>query len=169
MELGFKLSPWAWYRPENRIRALLVGLALIAAIGTTDYFVIPPFGFGNLYFFPIIMAAGFLVPWQILLMAVICMFLREMFGFSDRAWADALPRMFLRFSGYAGTALFVREVVVNRQKVVDSLARVQEQVLLRKDAEEQLQVLVESSPAAIVIVDSVGKVVDANQAADRLL
>jgi PAS domain S-box-containing protein len=43
------------------------------------------------------------------------------------------------------------------------------EVKLRRDAEDQLQVLVESSPAAIVTIDTNGKILLANQAAQQLL
>jgi two-component system sensor kinase FixL len=43
------------------------------------------------------------------------------------------------------------------------------QIKLREDAEEQLRSLIESSPAAIVTIDSVGKVLLANEAAQHLL
>jgi PAS domain S-box-containing protein len=39
----------------------------------------------------------------------------------------------------------------------------------RRDAEQQLKVLIESSPAAILTVDSAGKILMANQAAHSLL
>jgi PAS domain S-box-containing protein len=43
------------------------------------------------------------------------------------------------------------------------------QVKLRQDAEEQLRILVESSPAAIITIDSNGRILLANEAAQQLL
>src|SRR5207249_5752088 len=48
-------------------------------------------------------------------------------------------------------------------------SRIEEEVKLRKEAEEQLRVLVESSPAAILTADDQGKVLLANAAAHELL
>src|SRR5258708_4458670 len=143
MALDSKFSPSGWYAPANRNRALAVAFVLVVVICITDYFITGPIGLGNLYFLTIIMAAGFLLPWQVVTMCVVCTALRELFNYATKEWAEMLPRLFLSFSGYVGTGLFVREVVTNRQKVLDSLARFQEQVQLRKDAEEQLQILVE--------------------------
>src|SRR5207302_7925672 len=44
-----------------------------------------------------------------------------------------------------------------------------DQMKRRQEAEEQLHVLVESSPAAIVIIDSDGKILLCNDAAQRLV
>jgi len=46
---------------------------------------------------------------------------------------------------------------------------VEKQVILRKEVEEQLQVLVESSPVAIATIDSTGTILLANEASQSLL
>jgi PAS domain S-box-containing protein len=46
---------------------------------------------------------------------------------------------------------------------------IEQEVEMRREAEHQLKVLIESSPAAIVTVDSTGKILMANLAAHRLL
>jgi PAS domain S-box-containing protein len=168
MSKGFRFSPAAWYVPENRNRALTLALVLVAAISLLDFWSPKQLGLGNLYFLVILISAGFLLPWQVVLMCLVFTVLRESFNAIPKTWPGVIPRVGNSLVGYIGTGLFVREVVANRQRVVESLARVQEEVQLRQDAEEQLRVLVETSPAAIMILDGEGTVLDSNQAADRL-
>jgi PAS domain S-box-containing protein len=53
--------------------------------------------------------------------------------------------------------------------VLTHVEELETEVKLRRDAEEQLEVLVESSPAAIVTIDKRGEIRLANQAAQQLL
>ena len=168
MSNRFRFSPSGWYVPENRTRALAIALVLVMAISLLDFWTPRQIGLGNLYFLAILISAGFLLPWQVVLMGLVCAALRESFNFLPKPWTEVIPRVGNSLVGYIGTGLFVHEVVANRQRVVESLARVQEEVQLRQDAEEQLRVLVETSPAAIMILDGEGMVLDSNQAADRL-
>ncbi len=72
-------------------------------------------------------------------------------------------------AGFVGTGLLISEMVRNRRIVLKHVEELEDQVKLRRDLEEQLRSLVESSPAAIVTIDSDGKVVLANEAAHQLL
>lgn len=168
MERRFRFSPSYWYVPENRVRALAAACFLIVFIASLDSWTPRQIGLGNLYFLAILICAGFLLPWQIVVVGVLCAALRESFNGLPKAGLSFIPRIANSLTGYIVTGLFVRSVVINRQRVVESLAQLQEQVQLRQDAEEQLRVLVETSPAAIMILDGEGTVLDSNQAADRL-
>ncbi len=64
--------------------------------------------------------------------------------------------------------LFVYEVVRNRQASAQHVTQLEGEMQARRDAEEQLKVLVESSPAAIFTANSEGRVLLANDAAHRL-
>jgi len=75
----------------------------------------------------------------------------------------------LIFAAFAGMGLFVYEIVRSRQVTLQHLNLIQTESEARRAAEEQLQVLVETSPAAIFTVDSEGRVLLANDAAHRLL
>ena len=71
--------------------------------------------------------------------------------------------------GFLVTGLFVRELARNRQLVLGHLQEIQQEVKLRQEAEEQLRVLIETSPAAILTADASGRILLANDAAQRLL
>ena len=67
------------------------------------------------------------------------------------------------------TGLFISEVIRNRRIAMTHVDELEGQIKLRRDAEEQLRSLVESSPAAIVTIDADGHVLLANEAAQHLL
>jgi two-component system, LuxR family, sensor kinase FixL len=157
----------AIYAPGNRWKLLLLAGLLVVAIAIADWRTTPYFSIGFLYLFPIMLAAGFLSRVQIVSLAVLCAVLQE--EFSNLPSADAITRLILTCAGFVGTGLFISELIRNRRLAIDSLREVENQIQLRQDAEEQLQVLVESSPAAIVTVDSEGSILLANEAAQQLL
>src|ERR1017187_10811897 len=80
MSNRFRFSPSAWYVPENRNRALTIAFVLMLAIAILDYSAPRQLGLGNLYFLAILISAGFLLPWQVVLMCVVCAALRESFN-----------------------------------------------------------------------------------------
>jgi PAS domain S-box-containing protein len=83
--------------------------------------------------------------------------------------AAGVPRDIFMFASFLGTGLFAHESAKNRQLTEQHVREVEQEAELRRDAEQQLQALIESSPAAILTVDSAGKILMANQAAHRLL
>ena len=59
-------------------------------------------------------------------------------------------------AGFVGTGFFVSEIIRSRQMALEHVEEVETHSKLRQDAEEQLRILVDSSPAAIVTIDSSG-------------
>jgi two-component system, LuxR family, sensor kinase FixL len=155
------------YSEANRPRFMVAAAMLTVAIAAIDWQTTPFISIGFLYLFPILLVAGFLTRWQILFMALGCSILQELF--SELPPADATYRMLMGFAGFSGTGLFVSEIIRNRQMALDHLAEVEKQIKLRREIEEQLQVLVESSPVAIVTIDSAGEILLANEASQKLL
>jgi len=148
--------------------ALLVGaFALIAAIAALDFVTKPYFSLGFLYLFPIMIVGGSLRRPQIVLVALGCAFLQE--AFSNLPGNEAVVRLVLSSAGFAGTGLFVSELMRNRQIVLTHVVELEEQERLRHAAEQELQFLVETSPAAILTIDARGQILLANEAAHRLL
>jgi two-component system sensor kinase FixL len=124
-----------------------------------------PLGF--LYLFPMLLAGSVLSRWQIAAAAAFCTFLTEMFD--SFAWSPAgIPRDILIFAAFFCMGLFVFEVVRSRQTALQHTEQIEREIGARGDAEEQLKVLVESSPAAVFTTNSEGIVLLANEAAHRL-
>lgn len=155
------------YSPPNRTRALAAAAILVVLIAGVDWVTKPNFSLNFLYLFPIMLAGGFLSRWQIGGLGVCCAVLGELF--SPFPQADSATRMAMMSVAFTCTGLFVSELVHKRQLVVEHLQQLTEQVRQRQDAEQQIQILIETSPAAIVTVDSSGSIVLANQAAQQLL
>src|SRR5579862_4564358 len=143
---------WIWER-RNRTLVVLVSIGIIFAIAAVDWWTKPYVSLGFLYFFPIMLAAGFLPRWGIVFMGVACALLSERFSNLDPA--DAPLRLSFEALALVGSGLFISEVLRNRR--------------LRLASQERLRVLVETSPAAIVTVDGRGFIELANQAAAELM
>jgi two-component system, LuxR family, sensor kinase FixL len=157
----------AFYSENNRKRFLVAAAVFIVAIAVVDWQTKPFISIGFLYLFPILLVAGFLERWQITFVALVCAVLQELF--SELPSNEAITRLLMASAGFLGTGLFVSEIIRNRQMALDHLAEVETQVRLRREIEEHLQVLVESSPLAIVTVNSTGVILLANEASQNLL
>ena len=148
------------YAPENRTRMLLAASLLTAAIAVVDWWATHYISLGFLYLFPIIIFGGFLSRTRIVGVALLCAILQE--AFSNLPEKEAVVRLLFSSAGFVGTGLFISEMIRNRRIVL----RHSEEL---EDAERQLRSIIEGSPAAIVTIDSEGKVLLANQAAQQLL
>jgi two-component system, LuxR family, sensor kinase FixL len=155
------------YAPSNRQRMLAVAGLLIVVIAAVDWWATHYISLGFLYLFPIIILGGFVSRSWIVLVALLCAVLQE--AFSNLPESEAVIRLLFSSVGFVGTGLFISEVIRNRRIVLKHTAELEDQVRLRQDAEEQLRSLVESSPAAIITIDSEGKILLANEAAQQLL
>jgi len=155
------------YSPANRRRLLIVAGVMVVLIAGLDWWTKPYISLGFLYLFPIMIAGGYLSRSKIVYLATLCAFLQE--EFSNLPSGDAWPRLILSSAGFVGTGLFISELLRNRRMVLAHLNEVESQEQARREAEEQLKVLVESSPAAIVTLDADGRILLANEAAQEML
>ena len=155
------------YAPANRVKLLTVAGFLVAAIAILDWRTKPYLSLGFLYLFPIVIAGGFLSRTQIVVVALICAFLQE--AFSNLPQNEAVIRLIFSSAGFIGIGLLVAQLVRNRRVVLQHVTELENEMNLRHDAEEQLHIFVESSPAAIVTIDATGTILLANQAAQQLL
>ena len=142
---------------------------MIALIALADWRVEKDLPLGFLYLFPMLLVGNALSRWQIAAVAAGCTFLTELFDSYQWRAEAGVPRDILIFAAFAGMGLFVYEIARSRQITLQHLVQIQKESEARRAAEEQLQVLVESSPAAIFTLDSQGRVLLANNAAHRLL
>lgn len=156
------------YSETNRRKNLLIAAGLIVVVAMIDWWTKTFLSLGFLYLFPIMLVAGFLPRWQIIGLSVLCSGLQEIF--SNLPLTEAvIPRLAMVTVGYVGTGLFISELAAKRRLAAKHVEDLEHQVRFRRDAEQQLEVLIESSPAAIVTVDAGGRIERANQAAQQLL
>lgn len=142
---------------------------LIAAIAVIDWRAADDVPLGFLYLLPMLVLGGILRPWQTALGAGLCTYLTEEFDQFNWNVRTGLPRDVLYFAAFCSVGLFVYEMNRNRGIILEQLHEIERQRDARREAEEQLRVLIESSPAAIITADSDGSVLMANQAAHRML
>src|SRR5215472_2577479 len=155
------------FAPANRRTLLIIAACLMAVIAITDWITKPYLSLGFLYLFPIVIVGGFLSRAQIVGVALVCAFLQE--AFSNLPRNEAVIRLIFSSTGFVGIGLLISQLVRNRRVVLQHVAELENEMSLRHDAEEQLQILVESSPAAIETIDATGTILLANQAAQQLL
>jgi two-component system, LuxR family, sensor kinase FixL len=158
----------AFFRGNKRSILIRAGL-LVAIIALLDWLIVGEIPLGFLYLVPMLMVGSVLEPWQIIIAAAACTFLAE--KFDDLKWnlRTGISRDVLYFVAFIGAASFVREVNRNRRVVLQHLDEIERQSEARREAEEQLRILIESSPAAIITADANGAVLMANEAAHRML
>lgn len=147
---------------------VLSAIGIVTLIALADWRIESNIPLGFLYLFPMLLAGSVLNRWQIALFAAGCTFLTEEFDAYDWASPAGVPRDILVFSAFFGMGLFVYEIVRNRRTEQLHLEQMEREVTARGEAEEQLKILVESSPAAVFTADSGGVILLANEAAHRL-
>ena len=153
------------YVPANRTRLLSLAALLITVIAVVDWRIEPYISLGFLYLFPIMIVGGFLSRTQIVVIALVCAVL----DFRNFPENETLVHILFSSAGLMGTGLFVSELVRSRRVALQHIEELGKQIELRIDAEGELRILVESSPAAIVTIDANGKILLANEAAEQLL
>jgi PAS domain S-box-containing protein len=141
---------WMWDR-RKRTAVLTLSAALILAIAITDWWTKQYLALGFLYLFPVILSAGFIPRWAVVLLGLSCAVLSDLFSSLDKS----LIRPGFEALAIIGGGLFVAELVRNRR--------------LSLEAQQRFRILVETSPAAIVTIDGSGFIEIANRAAEELL
>jgi len=153
------------YSPTNRTKLLVAAGILGTAIALVDWWTEPYISLGFLYLFPIMIVGGFLSRGRIVVIALLCAVL----DFSNLPKNETLVHLLFSSAGFMGTGLFISELVRNRRIALTYVEELAAEVKLRQDAEDQLRILIESSPAAIVTIDLAGKILLVNEAAQQLL
>lgn len=141
------------WEPRSRTIILLASAFAVLAIAAVDWWTKPYFSLGFLYLFPIMLAAGFLPRWAIVILGIGCALLSERFSNLDPS--DSTIRLAFEALALCGCGLFTSELLRNRRLSISS--------------QERLRVLVETSPAAIVTIDERGFIELANRAATELM
>jgi PAS domain S-box-containing protein len=159
----FSMFVWGRRRTSLLIAALMIGL--IALIDARVEAQIP---LGFLYLAPMLVAGAALTRWEIAGVAAVCAWLAEFFDEFPWGPNTGLPRDLLYFSAFLCMGLFMHEVARSRKLSARHMRQIEGEMTARRDAEEQLKVLVDSSPAAIITTSSEGTILLANDAANHL-
>jgi PAS domain S-box-containing protein len=134
-------------------RTVAAGL-IIGIIAFIDWHVELDVAFGFLYVFPLILVGTVLPRWQVVLVAILCTALADIFDPYPFVVGVTVPHDILVFTSLAGTGFFTHYVTRSRH--------------FARQAEEQFEFFVQTSPAAILTMTEDGKILLANAAAHRL-
>lgn len=140
---------------------------MITVIAIADWYIGNKASLGVLYILPMMLCGVALSPIQTVGAGLLCAFLRSWFDLPSPP-IEVFLRYVFAVLAYTGSGLFVIALLRNRQLAIEHLTTLQAEQELREQAEEQLKVLVESSPAAILTLDEKGSVIAANRAASSL-
>jgi len=168
--MEFRINPletYLAYTENNRGWAYGIAGILVAIIACIDWKVIEV-SLGFLYIVPILLASATLRGWQIVAFATGCGLLREWFS-PMHTTPGAAARVAIGTAGFGLAGYFVSELNLKRQLVTTHLRERERQMQLRFDAERQLRVVIETSPLAILTLDSEGRVLLANESVQHLL
>ena len=141
-----------WIRQErNRTPVLLASVALILAIAAAEWWTSRHLSLGLLYLFPIMLSAGFLPRWAIVLQGVDCALLSEHLSNLDPSHAHI--RLGVEAVALCGCGLLAAETLRRP----------------RLKPEGGIHLVIDTGPVAMVTVDERGAIELANRAAVELL
>ena len=148
-------------------RILICTLLLLVLTTVADWATGNHVSLAALYILPMMLGAVVLRPAETAALAVVCSYLRSWFDVPGST-AELVLRFVFAVLAYFASGLFVTALIRNREQALWHFKQIQIEQELRQEAEEQLRVLAETSPAAILTVDAKGTVLAANDAANRL-
>src|SRR5579862_3040342 len=90
---------------RNRTPVLWVSGVIMLVVAVVDWWTPPFVSLGFLYLFPIMLAAGFLPRWAIVLLGIVAAILSEIFSSLDRSFV----RLGFQALALVGCGLFVSE------------------------------------------------------------
>ena len=154
----------------DRRKLVLIGSALlIFLIALADWRSADNIPLGFLYLVPMLMLGRILKPWQTVVTAALCTLLAELYDPFTWDIRTGMPRDTLYFAAFVTVGIFVYTAHRNNQITLAHLHEIELQRNARQEAEEQLKILIESSPAAILTANTAGEILTANDAAHRIL
>ena len=146
---------------------LALGAGLIGLIALVDWQIELNATLGFLYLFPMVLLGTRLNAPGLVALALGCTILSDRLDpFSGET---ELARALLIFLTLMTCGLLSLAVTRGYRRELESLTRVQKEAVARRAAEEQLEFLLESSPAAVLTMTAGGEILLANPAAHRLL
>jgi len=151
----------------DRRHVLPIAGALVALLALLEYTLKADFSLGILYVIPIAIAGTAMSRIEVVILAILCAFVRGIFTHLATPLEYSL-RFLMATLAYSGVGLFVVELHRSRRALISYYAAIKLEQELRQKAEEQMRILAESSPAAILTANWEGVVIAANRAAAEL-
>lgn len=146
----------------------LIAAALAVAIAMLDRLLPHDVPLSLLYLLPMALVGTVASRWQLLVAALVCTGVAEYADAFPWNAAEGVPRDLLSFIAFAAESLYIREVLSTRRSERTHIEDLQKENQARREAEEQLSLLIGTSALAIVTLDSDGLILQANDAANRI-
>ena len=141
--------------------AVLLSAAMIALIAFADWRVdMKPF-LGVLYLLPVLLLGTVWNRWQTVLAAAFCTFVSDPYIILFQLDVDR-DRAIVTFITLVSAGLFATELIHSHRRERESMEA-------KRAAEEQLEFVIQSSPAAILTMNDAGEILLANAAAHATL
>jgi signal transduction histidine kinase len=154
-------------RANSRPQILSIAAAMVCALVSLEWYFNFDFSLGVLYIIPVMIAATILSRWQIVFAAILCAYTRGLFTAEETQLEHTL-RFCMATIAYTGCGLLIYQIADSRRVVLKHYSRLRYEQNMRRRAQEQLRLLAERSPAAILTVDSEGRILASNHAAENM-
>lgn len=149
-------------------RVVLESTVAVLLIAVFDWKIHAQVPLALLYVLPAAFVGTGLSRWQVPLFGAFCALVAELADAFPWSLSEGIPRDALYLLAYTAAGLYVSEVVANRRREQEHLRAVELAGEVRQQAEEQLRLLIATSSLAILTSDEGGKILHANDAAERL-
>jgi len=156
-------NPW-----RERLRVVIAAAVAVSLIAWVDRHVHHNVPLGLIYLFPMALISTVTRRWEVPIAAALLTIVAE---YSDAfPWnpTQGVARDVLYFIAYAAEGMYITEMLATRRAERKHMNVLTEEIAARKEAEEQLQLLIDCSSAAILTADEAGSIIQANRAAHRL-
>ena len=152
---------------DRLLVATLAGLATLL-LSWADRHVHQTVPLPLIYLFPMALVSTVTRRWEVPITAAVFMVVAEYSDAFQWNLTQGVVRDALYFIAYAGEGMYITEMLLKRRAERRHVNILTQEVAARREAEEQLQLLIECSSVAIVTADQGGRIVQANEAAVRL-
>jgi two-component system sensor kinase FixL len=153
---------------RSRSVRLITGFIAFAVIAVADLKGNHAVPLALLYLLPIALMSTVLRRWQIVILGSFCTFVAEYSDAFPWTTSQGIPRDVLYFLAYTTAGLYVSEVLSRRHAEQTHVAELEAEIEVRRSVEEQLRLVVANSSIAIISADESGRILEANEAAERL-
>ena len=157
-----------FWRKWSRGPVLGLSLSAIVVIALADKLIEPDVSLGALYFLPLVFLSVYTSRLQLIAACVACAVLRQVFG-PFALDSETIPRLLLVFTSYAGSSLFVNQLVRSRRDAIAMLDQIRAEAIARSKSEARLQAILDSTPVGVLVLNPHGRVLVVNHTAKDLL
>jgi two-component system, LuxR family, sensor kinase FixL len=156
------------YSDQYRTQTRFLASGMVLFIAFADWRIAPEVSLGFLYIIPILLTSGYLNGLQIVAVSAGCAVLRE--AFNPLHWGPGADlRVLFGSAGFAVAGYVVLELNRKRCTVLRHLEMLQGEIQLRQAAQQHIRIVIETSPLAILTLNSDGQVLLSNGSAQQLL